>query len=108
MKTLKNKDLKEFYNNLADYFDNERDFKNEVLNVMQIFNVDAYHAGRYLVESGSFAVYYDDQRDELAKLYEQTKDEASKYSDEKVFERYKALVSRICKNIIESPKNLGL
>lgn len=61
-KMLKNNDLKEFYKMLADYFDNESDFKKEILNVMQIFNVDAYHAGRYLVESGSFAIYYDDQR----------------------------------------------
>ena len=93
---------------LADYFDSESDFKNEVLNIMQIFNVDAYHAGRHLVEGGSFAIYYCDQRDQIAKLYEQSEDEASKYSDQKVFERYCALASRICKIIIESPKTLGL
>lgn len=108
MKTLKTKDLKEFANYLVDFFDTKQDLINEIKNTMKIFNLDAYHAGAKMVESGSFAIYYDNQRNDLAKIYEQSKEVASLYTDKQVFYKYSALVSRICKIIIEKPQTLGL
>lgn len=108
MKILKTKDLKEFADYLIDFFDTKQDLIKEIKNTMRIFSLDAYHAGAKMVESGCFAVYYDDQRKDLAKIYEQSKEVASLYTDKQVFYKYNALVSRICKIIIEKPQTLGL
>ena len=40
------------------------------------------------VKGGSLACYYDSARHELAEIYDETEEEAAKYSDSKVWEQY--------------------
>lgn len=56
---------------------------------------DAQAAGssKHFVEGGGLAVYYFDQRKELQKIYGQTDDEADKFSDSQVWDKYIAVMS---------------
>lgn len=46
------------------------------------------------VEGGSALIYFDEQREFLAELLEETKEEANRFSDNQVFKKYCHLVAR--------------
>ena len=69
------------------------------------------HGGRTIyqtaldyVDGGSLEVYYDDQRKFLQMILEQTDEEASKYSDDKVFKLYCHLIARTMANLYAEGK----
>lgn len=50
-----------------------------------------YQAGLKMVDGGCFLCYYGQVRDYLQALFKQTKEQADKFSDDKVWERYRHL-----------------
>jgi len=59
-----------------------------------------YDKGKYMAESGSFLIYYDDQRKFIENLLGQ-KDTESMYSDSKVFETYVYLIARTIDELVK-------
>jgi len=63
-----------------------------------------YNAGKTMVEYGTMAVYYDDQRKFLEGLYGKGKKE---YSDQEVFDRYVSLINMEVNNIYNNKEGGG-
>lgn len=59
-----------------------------------------YHAGKKMVEGGSFACYYSQTDDLLGKIY--GKDNVKKWSDEKKWNTYTHLISREIDSVYKS------
>ena len=57
--------------------------------------VDVQAAGnaKHFIEGGGLAIYYTDQRKELADIFGQTEEEADKFTDEQVWNRYIQVMS---------------
>lgn len=63
--------------------------------------VNVRKAAEYMVEGGCFAIYYDDQRRELAGILGQTREESLKYNDEKVYKKYIDVISQAINKILK-------
>lgn len=64
-----------------------------------------YHKGKNLCEGGTFYVYDKDVRPALQKIMHESKKEAEKYSDDKVWQQYMHICGRAYEEIAkEKPK----
>jgi hypothetical protein len=84
---------------ILEYFDSYEDMMRELENAVEIFG-PGWKAGMGLAEGGTFAVYTDDQRAEIAGWLEQDPKEAERFSDDKVFHTYVSLMGREVSNIL--------
>ena len=94
-------DVLEYFAEAAGY---ERDNGNETatplselvaqIDYMRYGNRSVYDTALDWVQGGSALIYYDEQREYLKDLLQQTDDEANKYSDTAVFKKYCHLVAR--------------
>jgi len=66
----------------------------EIHNYESMYYGSTYHAIYNMVKHGCFLIYYDEQREYIRKLLKETKQEAAKYSDDKVFNLYCHLLAR--------------
>lgn len=66
----------------------------EQINHMIYGDKSVYQAALDYVEGGSLLVYYDSQREFLRELLQETKEEADRYDDDKVFKLYCHLCAR--------------
>ena len=66
----------------------------EQIDYMRHGNRSIYQTGIDYAEGGSMLVYYQEQRDFLREILKQTKAEADKFSDDKVFKLYCHLVAK--------------
>lgn len=64
------------------------------IDYMRYGNRSVYQTALDWVEGGSALVYYDEQRDFLKELLEETESEAQQFSDDKVFKKYCHLMAR--------------
>lgn len=74
------------------------------IDAMRYGNRSIYQTALDYVEGGSMLVYYDDQREFLQMILEQTDEESSKYSDDKVFRLYCHLIARTIANLYTEGK----
>lgn len=74
---------------ILEYYDNPQDFVEQ----MEYMNEPTmWRAGEKLAEGGSYAIYYDDQREFLNSLKINPK--GKEFSDDRVFDTYKSLIGR--------------
>ena len=52
-----------------------------------------YQEAKQMLQDGCFDIYYDDARKTLAEIYEETEEEAARFSDMEVWERYKHIIA---------------
>lgn len=90
---------RQFVQNIADYIDefmdDEQDWLDMETNILELKKYTRYNniseAIKEYIEGGRFDIYYNDVRDALNKLYENTPEEArrwEKYPNDKLWERY--------------------
>lgn len=94
-------DVLEYFAETAGY---ERDNGNETatplsclvsqIDYMRYGNRSIYQTALDWVEGGSALIYYDEQREYLKNLLEESDEEAQRFSDEQVFKKYCHLVAR--------------
>lgn len=60
-----------------------------------------YAKGLYMVQGGSFLIYYYDQREFLKNLLDQTEEQANKYSNAQVFAKYSHLVAKTIQDLVK-------
>lgn len=76
----------------------------EQIDAMQYGDRSIYQTALDYAEGGSMLVYYDDCRDFLKMILEQTDTEAQRYSDEKVWRLYCHLIARTMANLYTEGK----
>lgn len=98
---MKKNEMKKAKEMVVQYY-SVKDLALEIDNLIKRCNCsNVRKAGEYMVEGGCFAIYYDDQRKELAEIFEQTDVEAKKYNNEKVFLKYKDVVAQAIEKILK-------
>ena len=76
----------------------------EQIDAMRYGDRSIYQTALDYVEGGSFLVYYDDAREFLKTILEQSDEESQRYSDEKVWRLYCHLVARTMANLYTEGK----
>lgn len=104
-------DVLEYFAETAGY---ERDNGNETatplsclvsqIDYMRYGNRSIYSTALDWVEGGSALIYYDEQRDYLKELLQETESEAQRFSDTQVFKKYCHLVARTMANLYTEGK----
>lgn len=74
------------------------------IDAMQHSGRSIYQTALDYVVGGSLLVYYDDARDFLRMILEQTEEESQRYSDEKVWRLYCHLIARTMANLYTEGK----
>jgi hypothetical protein len=74
----------------------------EQIDAMRHNDRSTYQTALDYVEGGSLLIYYGDARDFLRKLLQETKEEADRFSDDKVWHLYCHLCARTIANCYES------
>jgi hypothetical protein len=74
------------------------------ITAMEYGNRGTYKTALDWVEGGSALIGYDEQREFLANLLEETPEEAQRFSDDKVFRKYCHLVAREITKLVEGAK----
>lgn len=64
------------------------------IDYMRYGNRSIYQTALDWVEGGSALIYYQEQRDFLREILEETEEEANRFTDEQVFKKYCHLVAR--------------
>ena len=88
---------------MLSYYDSKEDLIAEIKHYMaDVKNrpINAWEAGKTMVEYGAFAVYYNQVRDALMEILGQTEEEVDKFSDQKQWEFYQNLIGRNASNLI--------
>ncbi len=74
----------------------------EQVDAMRYGDRSIYQTAIDYVEGGSFLVYYGDCRDYLKALLDETEEEATRFSDDKVWHLYCHLMARTMANLYEA------
>lgn len=88
---------------MLSYYDSKEELIAEIKHYMaNVKNhpINAWQAGKTMVEYGTFAVYYNQVRKALMDILGQTEEEVDKYSDQKQWEFYQNLIGRNASNLI--------
>ena len=76
----------------------------EQIDAMRYGDRSIYRTALDYVEGGSLLVYYDDVREFLKTILEQSDEESARYSDEKVWRLYCHLIARTMANLYTEGK----
>ena len=78
------------------------DNKSALIEQAEVFNYECftwYRAGLKMAQDGFFLVYYSDVREFLRELFNETKEQANKFSDKKVWDMYCHLCAKAVSKI---------
>lgn len=88
---------------MLSYYDSKEELIAEIKHYMaDVKNrpINAWEAGKTMVEYGAFAVYYNQVKEALMNILGQTEEEVDKFSDQKQWEFYQNLIGRNASNLI--------
>lgn len=74
------------------------------IDYMRYGNRSIYRTALDWVEGGSALIYYDEQRQYLKDLLQETDEEANRFSDDQVFRKYCHLIARTMANLYTKGK----